>query len=456
MTQDVDLHIVILAAGQGTRMYSRLPKVLHTLGNKPLLQHVVDSAKQLTDEVTIVYGYQGDQVQASLADYDLNWAYQDQQLGTGHAVQQAMPFISQNAQVLVLYGDVPLIEADTLQALINHHDPSGISWLTAYVDQPHGLGRIWRDYSNQPIAIIEEKDASEQQKQINEINTGICLFSAKFLQVHLPELSNDNQQQEYYLTDLFAEAVKLGKPIHTSQADNLYEIQGVNNRQDLAELERHWQVSQAKQFLKQGLNLKDYQRFDNRGDLSFGYDCTLDVNVVLDGYNQLGDDCYVGPHCHLTNVQLGDRVTIKDHCVIANAVIGDDCEVGPFARLRPGTQLDQQVKVGNFVETKDSHFNQASKANHLSYVGNTNVGQHVNIGAGTITCNFDGANKHTTTIGDNAFIGSLTALVAPIEVGAGATIGAGSTISKDAPANQLTLARAKPVTITHWKRPQKE
>lgn len=453
---NTSLHIIILAAGQGTRMYSRLPKVLHKLGQHSLLEHVVSTAKQLTDQVTVVYGYEGETVKNSLTNYDLNWAYQSEQLGTGHAVQQALSFVQKHEQVLVLYGDVPLVRSQTLQALLANHDVTGVSWLTAYVHDPSGLGRILRDYSDQPLAIIEEKDASTQQKQINEINTGICLFSAEFLLNYLPKLTNDNQQSEYYLTDLFAQALTHGKPIHTYQLSNAYEIQGVNTRSDLANLERYWQSLQAQMLLDRGLELKDYKRFDLRGELNFGYDCTIDVNVVMEGYNQIGDDCYIGPNCQLKNVQLGNGVVINGHCYIENAIIGDSCEVGPYARLRQGTHFESNVKVGNFVEIKDSYLQSGSKANHLSYLGNTSMGQGVNIGAGTITCNYDGAKKHTTTIEDNAFIGSLTALVAPIRIGSGATIGAGTTISKDAPADQLTLARAKPVTIQHWRRPQKD
>lgn len=451
------LHVVILAAGQGSRMYSRLPKVLHPLGSQTLLHHVVDTAQQLAEQVTVVYGHQGERIRQALDDYTLNWVYQSEQLGTGHAVQQALPFIKPHEQVLVLYGDVPLIKVETLRGLINNHDEQGVSWLTAYVNQPDGLGRILRDYSNQPIAIIEEKDASTQQKQINEVNTGICLFDARFLQNHLPELDNDNQQREYYLTDLFATALTSGKTINTYElSGDVYEIQGVNTRGDLAKLERYWQLCLAQDLLDRGLTLKDYKRVDLRGELNFGYDCTVDINVILEGHNQIGDDCYIGPNCHLKNVQLGNGVIIQDHSVIEGCVIGDHCQVGPFARVRPGTHFENKVKVGNFVEVKDSHFQAGSKANHLSYLGNSSLGRDVNIGAGTITCNYDGAHKHTTTIEDNAFIGSLTALVAPIRIGSGATIGAGSTLSKDAPAGQLTLARAKPVTIEHWRRPQKD
>lgn len=456
MMQQNSLHVVILAAGQGTRMYSKLPKVLHTLGHKPLLQHVVDTAQQLAHQITIIYGHQGELVRQALSDYPVNWAYQDEQLGTGHAVQQALPFIKSDEQVLVLYGDVPLIQVATLQQLVANHDPSGVSWLTAYVNNPEGLGRILRDYSDQPLAIIEEKDASTHQKQINEVNTGICLFSAEFLQYYLPKLGNDNQQQEYYLTDLFAQALTSGRTIHTHQVNDAYEIQGVNTQRDLVCVERYWQQSQACALLDRGLSIKDDKRVDIRGELNFGYDCQVDIDVIIEGCNQIGDDCYIGPHCQLKNVQLGNGVVIKGQCVIEDAVIGDGCQIGPFARIRPGTHLDSDVKVGNFVEVKDSHFQKGSKANHLSYIGNANLGQDVNIGAGTITCNYDGANKHTTTIEDNAFIGSITALVAPITIGSGATIGAGSTLSKDAPAGQLTLARAKPVTIQSWQRPQKE
>ena len=452
----MNISVVILAAGEGTRMRSALPKVLHPLAGKPLLAHVIETAKQLTNDVTVIYGFCGKQVKAALADLKVNWVEQKQQLGTGHAVLQALPNIPADNRVLVLYGDVPLISLQTLKAIIDRTPKDSLGWLTAEIKNPQNLGRIIRDKDNNPIAIIEEQDASETQKTVNEINTGICIFPAKYLKEWLPNLKNKNSQNEYYLTEVFAVAIKNGIDIVTISPQSNIEIQGVNNKIELAKLERAYQVRQARTFLEQGVTILDPKRFDLRGKLIVGKDVTIDVNVIIEGKVTIGSNCHIGANTILRNVNLGNGVVIDANSILEEAEVADNCTVGPFARLRPGTKLQSKAKVGNFVEVKKSIIGSGSKVNHLSYVGDATIGAEVNVGAGTITCNYDGVNKHHTIIEDGAFICSNTALVAPVIIGKNVTVGAGSTINRDVPAEELAIARAKQVNITGWKRPTKK
>ncbi len=449
------LHVVILAAGQGTRMRSKLPKVLQPLGNRPLLTHVAETAFELDpSRVHVIYGHGGEHVQQRVGYLQVNWVEQAEQKGTGHAVQQAMPHIPDTAQVLVLYGDVPLTTAKTLKSLIRAAG-AGVALLTIELDDPAGYGRILRDGSGRITGIIEQNDANDAQRAIREINTGLLSCPAKALRTWLTRLKSDNTQGEYYLTDIIALAVADGMPVTSVHTDDPFEVMGVNDRAQLAELERVYQRRQATTLMKRGLMLKDPARFDLRGALDFGRDCSIDVNVVIEGEVKLGDDVTIGPYCWLRDCEIGNGSHILPHSVLDRAKLGERCHVGPFARLRPGTELADHARIGNFVEVKKSTIGAGSKVNHLAYVGDTEVGSEVNIGAGVITCNYDGANKHQTFIGDGAFIGSDVQLVAPVRIGAGATIGAGSTITKDAPAEKLTLSRAKQTTLESWQRPQK-
>jgi len=450
------LGVVILAAGQGTRMKSSLPKVLHTLADRPLLQHVIDTARTLDPEkIVVVYGHGGEQVRASITEEDLIWTEQAEQLGTGHAVQQAIPHLDGLDQVLVLYGDVPLTRRETLQDLLDAAG-NGFGLLTVELDDPTGYGRVERDADGRVMRIVEQKDAKPGQLAIREINTGIMVIPESRLHDWLGQLENNNAQGEYYLTDVLSMAVIEGMPIAVSQPDDLMEAEGVNNKRQLAALERAWQRRVADSLMDAGLTLRDPNRFDLRGSLSHGRDCVIDVNVIVEGEVTLGDNVQVGANTVLRNVRIADNVTIRENCVLEEALVGEDSQIGPFSRLRPGAELVGAAHVGNFVEIKKSVIGQGSKVNHLTYVGDSEIGSGVNIGAGTITCNYDGANKHKTIIGDDAFIGSNTALVAPVEVGRGATIGAGSTISKDAPQDQLTVTRAKQLTVPSWVRPSKK
>ncbi|RMG34409.1 MAG: UDP-N-acetylglucosamine diphosphorylase/glucosamine-1-phosphate N-acetyltransferase [Gammaproteobacteria bacterium] len=450
------LGIVILAAGQGTRMKSDLPKVLHTLGDRPLLQHVIDTARQVAPErIVVVYGHGGDQVREAVPDADLLWAEQAAQLGTGHAVAQAMPQLEGMDRILVLYGDVPLIRAETLQRLIDCAG-DGLGLLTVTLDDPTGYGRIQRDADGEVQCIVEQKDASPEQQTICEVNTGIMVLPGARLAQWLGRLSNDNAQGEYYLTDILAMAVSEGIPVAVTQPDEAVEAEGVNNRLQLAALERALQRRQAERLLLAGLGMRDPARFDLRGSLAHGRDCVLDVNVVIEGDVVLGDRVRIGPNCVLRNCRIDDDVELLENCVIESAHIGAGSRVGPFSRLRPGAHLVGGNHVGNFVEIKNAVIGEGSKVNHLTYVGDADIGRRVNVGAGTITCNYDGANKHRTVIGDDAFIGSNTALVAPVTVGPGATIGAGSVITRDAPEGQLTLTRARQTTVEGWERPRKK
>ena len=449
------LGIVILAAGQGTRMKSRLPKVLHPLAGKPLLAHVIETARSLEpDAMAVVYGHGGEQVREALDGPGLQWVEQAEQLGTGHAVQQALPVLKDLDRVLVLYGDVPLMRRESLRSLVAT-SPSGFGLMTMNLDDPTGYGRILRNEQGQVQGIVEQKDASPEQLAIREVNTGIMLVDAPSLVRWLERLTPQNAQGEYYLTDIVALAVAEGVEIQVAQPEDPVEAEGVNDRLQLAALERVYQRWQAEALMRDGVTLKDPARFDLRGSLRTGMDVSLDVNVIIEGDVVLGDNVSVGANSVLRNVRVADNVAIRENCVIEDAVIGPDSAIGPFSRIRPGTELTGGAHVGNFVEIKNSTIGLGSKVNHLTYIGDTLMGAGVNIGAGTITCNYDGAYKHRTTIEDKAFIGSNTALVAPVTVGEDATIGAGSVIAKDAPAGELTLARGKQVTIKGWKRPKK-
>ena len=451
------MEIIILAAGQGTRMRSALPKVLHPLGGAPLLQHVIDTARGLrADAIHVVYGHGGEQVRDALADAPVRWVEQAEQLGTGHAVAQALPAIADGQTVLILYGDVPLIGADTLAALAAPAEAGDLGLLTAILDNPFGYGRILRDDTGRVTGIVEEKDASEAQRQVREVNTGFLAANAGRLRQWVALLGTGNAQGEYYLTDVIGLAAAAGVPIHTRQPASLFEVLGVNDRVQLAALERHYQFQQAEALMRGGVTVRDPSRLDVRGRLTMGRDGMVDVNVVIEGEVSIGERVSIGPNCVIRDSHIGDDVVILANCVIEEAEIGAAGRIGPFARLRPETKLSEQVHVGNFVEIKKSEVARGSKINHLSYVGDTSIGSRVNIGAGTITCNYDGANKHRTVIGDDVFIGSDTQLVAPVTVGDGATIGAGSTITRDAPPNELTLSRVKQETRKGWKRPVKK
>jgi len=451
------LGVVILAAGQGTRMHSRLPKVLHRLAGKPLLAHVLESADTLgADKLCVVYGYGGVSVQRSFASYDCTWVEQREQQGTGHAVMQAAPHIRDVDRVLVVYGDVPLTEPATLQHLIEATAGTNLGVLTAVLANPAGYGRIVRDCDGRLLRNVEQKDANEAELQIDEINTGILVADRACLVDWLGRTGKENAQGEYYLTDVIAFAVADGVDVATSRIDAPEEIYGVNDRVQLAALERYYQRRLAEKLMRAGVTLADPDRFDLRGQLHTGIDVNIDVNVVIEGEVRLGDGVSIGPNCLLRGCEIGPYTQILANCVIENAAVGSNARVGPFSRLRPEAVLSDDVHVGNFVEVKKSRIGLGSKVNHLTYVGDTEIGRDVNVGAGTITCNYDGANKHLTKIGDDAFIGSNASLVAPVEIGEGATIGAGSVISGQAPAGKLTVTRARQVTRDNWQRPRKE
>jgi bifunctional UDP-N-acetylglucosamine pyrophosphorylase/glucosamine-1-phosphate N-acetyltransferase len=403
----------------------------------------------------VVYGHGGDQVREVVIDADLSWAEQAEQLGTGHAVQQAMPHIKEADRVLVLYGDVPLTSAETLRELLDQAG-KGMGLLTINLDDPSGYGRIVRDDKGGVERIVEQKDANADELAIQEVNTGIMVFPGEKLSGWLNGLSNNNAQGEYYLTDLLAMAVKDGVSIAVTQPKHQFEADGVNNKLQLAELERAYQRLQADQLMTDGLLLRDPNRFDLRGSLTHGTDCEIDINVIIEGKVTLGNNVKIGANVVLRNVSIGDNTVVVENCIFDDATVGTDCTIGPFSRLRPGADLTGGAHIGNFVEIKKSVVGLGSKVNHLTYIGDSQIGAGVNIGAGTITCNYDGANKHTTVIGDNAFIGSNSALVAPVTIGKGATIGAGSVIRKDTPDDKLTLSGGKQVTIENWERPKKQ
>lgn len=448
------LNILILAAGKGTRMHSDLPKVLHPVAGKPMLAHVIETAKQLSpSKILVVYGFGGDAVPIQFRHENIQWVQQAEQLGTGHAVMQALPFLDPEARTLIMLGDVPLISVQTCQELLKSQ--AKLTLLTFAKANPSGYGRIVRNAQDEVVAIVEHKDASEKQRQINEINTGIMAVDNHALSEWLKNLGNDNAQSEYYLTDIVGMASQQGVAVGGVLAPNESEITGINSKSDLAAIERCFQQQQAAQLLQQGVTLNDPARIDIRGKLTVGRDVSIDVGCVFEGDVTLADGVRIGPYCVIRNASIGVGTTIAAFTHIDDAEVGKQAKIGPYARLRPGTVLQDDTHVGNFVELKNAQVDVGSKINHLSYVGDTTVGKQVNIGAGTITCNYDGVNKFRTVIGDNAFIGSDSQLIAPVTIGAGATIGAGSTISKDAPAGELTVARGRQVTVTGWKRPEK-
>jgi bifunctional UDP-N-acetylglucosamine pyrophosphorylase/glucosamine-1-phosphate N-acetyltransferase len=457
MERNMKLGVVILAAGQGTRMRSSLPKVLHKLAGRPLLQHVISTAGALEPEqIVVVYGHGGEQVPAAFSADGLTWVEQAEQLGTGHAVEQALPALKDADRVLVLYGDVPLTEVSTLSALIDAAADTDLALLTVELENPTGYGRIVRAQNGSVQRIVEQKDAAPEELAIREINTGILVADRARLEQWIERLENDNAQGEFYLTDIVEAAVKEGIEVRSAQPADFDEVKGVNDRMQLAELERHYQRRQAQQLMRQGVTLRDPARFDLRGTLSVGQDVEIDINVLLEGDISLGDGVRIGANTVIRNSSIAADTQINENCVIEQATIGQKCLIGPFTRMRPNAVLAESVRIGNFVEVNKSNIREGSKTNHLSYVGDTSVGKAVNIGAGTITCNYDGANKHQTIIGDNAFIGSDTQLVAPVEVGAGATIGAGSTITQNAPPETLSLSRSKQVSLKGWRRPVKK
>ncbi|MCT8775311.1 bifunctional UDP-N-acetylglucosamine diphosphorylase/glucosamine-1-phosphate N-acetyltransferase GlmU [Glaesserella parasuis] len=453
MTQ---LSVVILAAGKGTRMYSDLPKVLHPIAGKPMVKHVIDTAKQLSaKQIHLIYGHGGDLLQQRLSAEPVNWVLQAEQLGTGHAMQQAAPFFANDENILMLYGDAPLITATTLEKLIAAKPENGIALLTVVLDNPTGYGRIIRE-NGSVVAIVEQKDANPEQLKIQEINTGVMVASGASFKKWLSQLDNNNAQGEYYITDVIAMANRDGYKVEAVQATNLMEVEGANNRLQLAALERYYQKIQAEKLLLAGVTIIDPARFDLRGTVTHGKDVVIDVNVILEGSIQLGNNVKIGAGSVLKNVVLGDNVEIKPYSVLEDSVIGESADVGPFARLRPGTELAAKAHVGNFVEIKKSTIGEGSKVGHLTYIGDSEIGANVNIGAGTITCNYDGANKFKTIIGDNVFVGSDTQLVAPVTVASGATIGAGSTITKDVAADELVITRVPQRHIQGWQRPTKK
>ncbi len=450
----VPLHVVILAAGEGKRMKSSRPKVLMPLAGRPMLGHVLEAARSLSPvAIHIVYGHGGDQVRAAFADPDLSWVHQPEQRGTGHAVKLAMAAIPEDARVLVLYGDVPLISHRTLSQLLAH--PSPLVALVTQLEVPYGYGRVVRDGIGRVRAIVEEKDCSPEQRAITWVNSGILVADSRRLRVWINNLSDDNAQHEYYLTDIYAQANEEGEPAEASHCTNPQEVFGANDPWQLAALERLYQRLRATELATAGVRFADPVRFDVRGSVTVGRDVEIDVDVILEGRVELGDEVTIGPFTRIANSRLAAGTVVRAHCDLEGVVTHGPCVVGPFARLRPGTELGAGTRVGNFVETKNAVFATGSKANHLSYVGDAEVGASANIGAGTITCNYDGVNKHRTVIGDHAFIGSNSALVAPVTIGAGATVGAGSVITRTAPEGELTIARGRQVTVPGWQRPKK-
>jgi bifunctional UDP-N-acetylglucosamine pyrophosphorylase/glucosamine-1-phosphate N-acetyltransferase len=449
------LHVVILAAGEGKRMNSARPKVLQPIAGRPMLAHVIDTARAAgADRIHVVHGHGGGAVRHEFKDQaDLLWVEQAQQLGTGHAVQQAMPGITTSSRVLVLYGDVPLIRAETLRALLGVD--ADLAVLGAEPADPTGYGRIVLDGNGHVHAIVEQKDANDEQRAIRLVNTGIVSANAAGLRHWLDKLGNDNSQGEYYLTDIFAMAAIEGRAARVVRTTDAQETEGANDAWQLANLERAWQRRAVQALCVQGVRVADPARVDIRGSVRAGRDVEVDVDVVFEGDVVLGDNVRVGPFCRLRNANIGAGTIVHAHCDIDGAGIGAECRIGPYARLRPGTELAEQVHVGNFVETKKTHMRKGAKANHLSYLGDATIGERSNIGAGTITCNYDGVNKFETRIGDDAFIGSNSALVAPVYIGHGTTIGAGSVITRDAPDGELVVARAKQTRVPGWKRPSK-
>ncbi|MBI4194494.1 MAG: bifunctional UDP-N-acetylglucosamine diphosphorylase/glucosamine-1-phosphate N-acetyltransferase GlmU [Betaproteobacteria bacterium] len=450
------MNVAILAAGKGRRMFSGRPKVLHLLAGRPLILHVIDTARKLNAErICVVYGHGGEEVPQAIGASDIALVKQEPQLGTGHALQQALPYLGSSGTTLVLYGDVPLIRAETLRALLDGQGDR-VAVLTAELDVPDGYGRILRNKRGRIMGIVENDDATAAQRKIREVNTGVMALPTVRLPGWLSRLENRNAQSEYYLTDVVAMALADRVAVDAVRAPDARETQGVNSRAQLSQLERIFQWRCAHRLLEQGVGVVDPMRLDIRGNLDCGVDVCLDVNCVFEGDVKLADGVEIGANCMLRNVEIGPGTRIEPFSLIDSAVIGARCRVGPYARIRPGTRLEDEVHIGNFVEVKASHIGRASKANHLAYVGDATVGRDVNIGAGTITCNYDGANKHRTVIEDNVQIGSDVQLVAPVTVGRGATIGAGATITKDVPPGELALTEKKQVTVPGWKRPIKK
>lgn len=447
--------VIILAAGKGTRMRSSLPKVLQPLAGRPLLGHVIETAKKLNaDNIITIYGHGGDQVQTAFAQQDIKWVEQAEQLGTGHAVQMTLPVLPQDGVSLILSGDVPCINPVTLQKLLDATTATGIGLVTLTLPDASGYGRIVRE-NGEIQAIVEHKDASEEQRQIKEINTGIYAVSNAKLHEWLPNLSNDNAQGEYYLTDIVAMALADGMQVASVEPEQAFEVEGVNDRVQLAALERQFQSYQAKQLMQQGVHLVDPSRFDLRGNLTVGQDVRIDINVIIEGDCELGDNVEIGAGCIIKNTKIAAGTKVQPYSIFDSAIVGEDTQIGPFARLRPGAQLANEVHIGNFVEVKNTTIGLGSKANHFTYLGDAEVGSGSNIGAGTITCNYDGANKFKTIIGDQAFIGSNSSLVAPVRIGNGATVGAGSTITRDVEDNSLAVERSKQFVKENYPRPQK-
>ena len=449
--------VIVLAAGKGTRMHSDEPKVLQVLGGQSLLDHVLGAVRGVTpSRIYVVYGHGGETVRRSTVGNDINWVQQESPLGTGHAVSQAMPFVDPAADVLVVCGDVPLVRTQTLARLVEAAGSRRLALLTSVLPDPTGYGRIIRDDRGKLQKIVEEMDASDEQKAISEINAGFIAAPATLVCDWLAHVDDANVQREHYLTDVVRFAVAAGVPVVTCAATDQNEVRGVNSRAELAKAERIFQRRQVARLMADGLSLRDPERFDLRGSLSFGVDSVVDVNVIVEGSVQLGARVTIGPNCQIRDSILGDDVVVEANCVIDGATVEAGCVIGPFARLRPETELAAGARVGNFVETKKTRLGAGTKANHLAYLGDSDVGKNVNIGAGVITCNYDGTRKHTTIIGDDAFIGSDSPLVAPVTIGAGATIGAGSTIRRDAPAGKLTVTRAQAKTLDHWRSPKKK
>jgi len=449
--------IVILAAGQGSRMKSSLPKVLHAVAGKPMVQHVLDQARHIEQaKLHVVIGHGAALLETALANEQLTFSMQGEQLGTGHAVAQALPNVDPEGVTLILYGDVPLTRSETMQQLVDIAAKGNLGLLTVHLQNPTGYGRIIRNDANKVIAIVEQKDASDEQLKVTEVNTGIMAVPTGLLLEWLPLLSSNNAQGEYYLTDIIAMAAEQGVSIETQHPACEQEVQGVNNRVQLAELERWHQLQQAETLMLNGATLADPSRVDVRGSVSVAGDVIIDVNAVFEGDVVLGHGVLIEPNCVIKNATIGDNTHIRANSVIEDSTIAANCDVGPFARIRPGTQLASGAKVGNFVETKKAIVGEGSKINHLSYVGDAVIGKNTNIGAGTITCNYDGVNKSLTEIGDQVFIGSNTALVAPVKIGSGATVGAGSTITKEVTESQLAVARGKQTNLPNWQRPVKK
>ncbi|MGB3254395.1 bifunctional UDP-N-acetylglucosamine diphosphorylase/glucosamine-1-phosphate N-acetyltransferase GlmU [Buttiauxella gaviniae] len=450
------MSVVILAAGKGTRMYSDLPKVLHTLAGKPMVQHVIDAANNLgAQRVHLVYGHGGDLLKNKLSDSSLNWVLQSEQLGTGHAMQQAAPFFADDEDILMLYGDVPLISVESLQRLRDAKPQGGIGLLTVKLDDPTGYGRIARE-NGKVVGIVEHKDATDEQRKIDEINTGILVANGADLKRWLAKLDNNNAQGEFYITDIIALAHHEGRAITAVHPDRLSEVEGVNNRLQLSRLERVYQSEQADKLLLAGVMLRDPARFDLRGELTHGRDVEIDTNVIIEGSVTLGHRVKIGTGCVIKNSVIGDDCEISPYTVVEDSTLAAACSIGPFARLRPGAELAEGAHVGNFVEMKKARLGKGSKAGHLSYLGDAEIGDNVNIGAGTITCNYDGANKFKTIIGDDVFVGSDSQLVAPVTIARGATIGAGTTVTRNVGEDELVISRVKQTHIQGWLRPVKK